>query len=570
MPAEKPTVKAAKKTPAKKTTTKTVVSPADPRMTPPSQGVKVRMYRTGLGDCFLLAFPRRKKGSRRAFYVLLDCGVYFRTPEPGNATRIDEIVRDIRDSVGGRLDLLIVTHEHWDHVSAFHSGQSQALFANEIQLDELWMAWTENLSLTLAKDLHGGRKAARQALCEAVVRMQRLDMKSDGAFMAREILSFFGGLAEPVGAENTPGEEAVAPGNLAGARSFAAKSAQTEAAMDWIREVYGKGKTTFLHPGEGPLAFDGVAHARVYVLGPPEDPDLIRRADPRGGEVYPKAMETALQSAFFATLGVAPSRQGIQPDPESFAEARRMSMPFDEVLQIKREQIESALKAASVDPQTKEPLDRDLRLYSQYFQEDKSWRKIDGDWLEAAGRFALQLDNATNNTSLAFALEIGRPGKGKVLLFPGDAQVGNWLSWFGKVKLGRKGEVGKDMTWTVDGVQINAEDLLRRTVFYKVGHHGSHNATLREKGLELMGSAHGELVAFLPVDEHVARDLAHYGEMPLRSLIRDLAHRTGGRVARNDAGAEPKDSRSTLKIPVSSAFADESKNPLYFEYTVTP
>ena len=40
---------------------------------------------------------------------------------------------------------------------------------------------------------------------------------------------------------------------------------------------------------------------------------------------------------------------------------------------------------------------------------------------------ALRLDNDTNNTSLALAIELS-PG-GDVLLFPGDAQVGNWLSW---------------------------------------------------------------------------------------------------------------------------------------------
>jgi hypothetical protein len=59
--------------------------------------------------------------------------------------------------------------------------------------------------------------------------------------------------------------------------------------------------------------------------------------------------------------------------------------------------------------------------------------------------------------------------------------------------------------------------------------------------------------------------------MPLRSLVKDLAVRTNGRVARNDVGAEPKDSQSTLE-PISGAPA---LNPnfakvtdLYFEYTV--
>ena len=40
--------------------------------------------------------------------------------------------------------------------------------------------------------------------------------------------------------------------------------------------------------------------------------------------------------------------------------------------------------------------------------------------------FALKIDNDVNNTSLALALELADK---RVLLFPGDAQVGNWLSW---------------------------------------------------------------------------------------------------------------------------------------------
>ena len=52
---------------------------------------------------------------------------------------------------------------------------------------------------------------------------------------------------------------------------------------------------------------------------------------------------------------------------------------------------------------------------------------MDGEWLDIATDLALQLDSATNNTSLVLAIE--RIADGKVLLFPGDAQQGNWRSW---------------------------------------------------------------------------------------------------------------------------------------------
>jgi beta-lactamase superfamily II metal-dependent hydrolase len=62
------------------------------------------------------------------------------------------------------------------------------------------------------------------------------------------------------------------------------------------------------------------------------------------------------------------------------------------------------------------------------------------------------LERAVNNTSLFMVLDVG----GRRLIFPGDAQEGAWQHV----------------------LQNPAKaELLRDAVFYKVGHHGSHNAT---------------------------------------------------------------------------------------------
>jgi hypothetical protein len=556
--------KPSKKAPAAKR------APAAKKMTAPSKGVKVRMYRTGLGDCFLLAFP---KGRSRedAFYLMIDCGVYFRTPEPGNATRIRQIATDVRDATGGRLDVLVITHEHWDHVSGFHPTQAQEIFAREIELGELWMAWTEDMRIPLARDLNEGRSAARAALAQSLTRMQGLGAQKATAELVGKMLDFFGGVEErPVGA-SAMGAGIGAMGAMGMKKSF-----QTEESMKWLRDVYGKDRTRFLQPGESPLTLGGVSHVRVYVLGPPEDSVLIKRSNPTGDEVYPKAMAAAVEASFFAACGVMPGGPEATPSGDDLQEALSMSIPFDNAYQIPFADVEKARASAS--PQGEASADGAADpFFQRYFEPPEKWRRIDGDWLDAAAEFALQLDNATNNTSLALAIEVGPPGEGKVLLFPGDAQVGNWRSWFGKVKLGQR-ELGKEMVWRAGDRKVTAEELLRRTVLYKVGHHGSHNATLRQQGLELMGRSDGtaELVAFLPVDEHVARDLAHYGEMPLRSLVKELAIRTGGRIVRNDEGAPPKDAESTLApiegappILRSKSFLDASTE-LYFEYTVAP
>ena len=106
-----------------------------------------------------------------------------------------------------------------------------------------------------------------------------------------------------------------------------------------------------------------------------------------------------------------------------------------------------------------------------------------------AGALALQMDNDTNNTSLVLAIELIESGK--ILLFPGDAHVGNWLSWH-------------DYKWNVkEGTknkEVSAKEILDKTVFYKAGHHASHNATLKALGLELMKDK--DLVVFIPEKEN--------------------------------------------------------------------
>ncbi|MCU1223201.1 MAG: hypothetical protein JWQ42_1294 [Edaphobacter sp.] len=166
---------------------------------------------------------------------------------------------------------------------------------------------------------------------------------------------------------------------------------------------------------------------------------------------------------------------------------------------------------------------------------DQSWRRIDATWMDASETLALQLDSATNNTSLVLAIEI--VASGEVLLFPGDAQAGNWLSW-------------QDLKWKIDDTNsgrrstVTGPDLLARTIFYKVGHHGSHNATLKEKGLELM--VHNDLIAMIPVD-HAMAIIKRWGRMPLPDLVDRLKDKTDGRILRIDDIAKKSADLSKLK-----------------------
>jgi len=63
------------------------------------------------------------------------------------------------------------------------------------------------------------------------------------------------------------------------------------------------------------------------------------------------------------------------------------------------------------------------------------------------------------------------------------------------------------------------------------GHHGSHNATPKQHGLEMMTSP--DLSAFIPTNEQDAKKV-RWGEMPFKPILEDLKKRTNKRVIRAD------------------------------------
>src|SRR4029079_4037564 len=113
--------------------------------------VTVRMYLQGLGDCFLLRFEYEKG---KIFTVLIDCGIYKASGRAGEIMNavVDDIIETTRTAKypRGHLDVLVVTHEHWDHVSGF----AQALPKFEkMNIDRVWQAWTEDEDDPVAADL---------------------------------------------------------------------------------------------------------------------------------------------------------------------------------------------------------------------------------------------------------------------------------------------------------------------------------------------------------------------------------------------------------------------------------
>jgi hypothetical protein len=190
------------------------------------------------------------------------------------------------------------------------------------------------------------------------------------------------------------------------------------------------------------------------------------------------------------------------------------------------------------------------------------WRRIGGKGDDDAETLALAMNNATNNSSLVLAFELSKGGK--VLLFAGDAQRGNWHSW-------------SESPFDDGRAEVTVKDLLGRTVLYKVGHHGSHNATLHGTlksdyaNLAWMGQkANGEeFVAMITAVEKWAHQKPkpdwNHPFPPIKDALQDKAQR---RVIQTDSDLEDDPPRGA-RASDWRAFRDRARQTLlYFDLTI--
>jgi beta-lactamase superfamily II metal-dependent hydrolase len=525
----------------------------------------VRMYRQGLGDCFLMALPTESAESPK--YLLIDCGVHAR--ETDGTKRLEHVLGNIVTATGGHLDVVAATHEHADHLSGFVQKGSPFL-TNSLTLSELWLAWTERRGDAKADKLRKQRGTATEVIKKAVEQARNRAGLAGGK-LARELeniadfeesdtaaidVDVVTSLIQEQLADKPaasvfvePSEMGRPPGpgvdNSKGKRESKAKPSSNELALGLLSAKAEKGRTRFFVPGQV-ATLEDVKDLRAYVFGPPRDNEMLGRSDPskirgrserhRDGiykEVYLSGGDSTRPLTLSPVLGVESETQ-TGPISDDFL------YPFPRQFRRKYQSMSASGQRPRIVWETSNDQDNSATsgfLHTTYLDPAQDWRRIDGDWLQSAGQLALNLVGDTNNTSLVLAFEWGPPGKGKVLLFPGDAQVGNWLSW-------------REQKYEAEGVTMTADDLLRRTILYKVGHHGSHNATARRDsdetteehplgvpfGLELMN----DIVAMIPVDwQAVKKNMPDPWEMPYNKLYRRLREKSRLRVLRADESITP-------------------------------
>ena len=236
--------------------------------------ISVRMYRVFLGDCFLISIGE----GTDAHHTLIDCGALQRTA--GYPQRLRAAVADVQQTTGGRLDVLALTHLHWDHLSGF--GDAKTLF-DGFKVGLVWLPWTADPDNHLAANL----AASLDRAIDAVARVA-----------ARKELG-----AAP---EFRAGLEAILATNAADP----AARTSTATIMAWLRKV--AGQPHYWKPGQ-------MAHLpgfRCYVLGPPTDPGKLSAMNPtESGQVYLSGGSPTLWEAVLcAASGAEPSRDALWGD----------------------------------------------------------------------------------------------------------------------------------------------------------------------------------------------------------------------------------------------------------------
>ena len=461
----------------------------------------VRMYRMGTGDCFVISFYNESNPDEPAFKMMIDCGTW-----QGTKAELSKSVEHLMDHVQSKVDVLVVTHEHKDHVYGFDVCRN--LFPDDFA-DEVWLAWAEeddNKRVKTWKREHGKKKMALAAAAGQL--QQRLNAPRRGTSRMSSVDAARRHFADAVS------EFAQLHVNIPSGTVLPADYVGGLQGMEEVKKRLGSSRngtetTHYFKPGEVIEDIPGLPGMRIYVLGPPTSWKAIdTEGSTTPGETYEHSQNLSRDTAFAMALTDA-------GDPAKL----NSLLPFE-----RRFEVDGASPSQA-----------------RYDDSKQAWRRIDDDWLMAAGSLALRLTSGINNLSLVLAIEF--VDSGRVMLFPGDAEYGSWASWHEidwKSHGDAAAENGKHLT----------EDLLNRTVFYKVAHHLSHNGTAERLGLEMM--THPEFSAMATLDYDKISS-GWKNTMPNRYIVEELLERTHGRlIIMNEAGL-PFDEFDTVAEKVKAA-----------------
>jgi beta-lactamase superfamily II metal-dependent hydrolase len=423
-------------------------------------GIRVRMFRVGFGDFFLLSVPTRD-GDK---HILIDCGVHAK-----DLGTIQAAVAQMIADCGSELALVIMTHRHADHISGF-AKCSDAF--RQVAVDRVWMPWFENPKNKTAMAFQSSLSALANRL-------------SIGLAARRDpVWDQFISMADNI----TGGMNAVGGGSA------------NQKALDVLQNGF---KNTpehdYYQAGDKPVLPQSLLDAglTVQILGPPIDPSLV-------SQMNYKAQQYLSDNA--------------QSDGERF-------QPFPTAF---------LAEAADYPPEA-------FKFYSAI----EITRLIDSVQPDVLAAQAMAADKTLNNQSLVLLFTIA----GKTLLFAGDAQWGNWENFLYGGAFGTPGHTE---------ITEEAKAILDKLDFYKVGHHGSTNATPKDAVAHMRLGCAGMC----------STQIGAYNQVPREPLLQALRDRMDGQLARSDqVAASPDEGANPDAGPLSLPFTAPTRT-LFIDYVL--
>ncbi|WP_440639801.1 MBL fold metallo-hydrolase [Bradyrhizobium sp. PUT101] len=423
------------------------------------KGLRVRMYRVGFGDFFLLSVPA---DGGRSEHILIDCGVH--SQDLGS---IRDAVEQMAEECGSRLALIIMTYRHADHISGFASCSD---IFSKFTVDRVWMPWFE--------DPKNGAAMAFQASLTAMagqLSMRLAARADDSSLMLKDMVD-----------------------NITGGFAAAGGVSKNQKALDVLHGGFkNQADHNYYKAGDQPVLPKVLSDAGLSatILGPPIDPKLISQMTKKSQQYLMGETETDDEP-------VRPFARAFYTDKSGY------------------------------------PLDA-FKIYD----DQAIVRLVNDAQPDVLAARAKAADNTLNNQSLVVLFNF----QGRHLLFAGDAQWGNWENFLYGGAYGTPGHT--ELT-------VQATSILNKIDFYKVGHHGSANATPKDAVAAMrMGC-----VGMCSTQIHA------YNEVPREPLLEALRGRMNGQLARSDQvdTQEYKAEKTAGSLP--KAFKRSTSGELFIDY----
>lgn len=381
------------------------------------QQVAVTVFNVGFGDTFLLTFSY-KGGERR--HMLVDFGSKS-LPDGAGEGYTKKVAEQIRKACGGKLDVVVATHRHQDHISGFATnkdGTGSGDIIRRCSPKLVLQPWTERLDAD---------PSGSPALADTVAHFKQsvLSMQRVAESLAAELSE------EPEALRMTAAHRLL---RFKGENAVKNKSA--------VLNLSTMGECLYLERGKKVDIEAVLPGVKITVLGPPAQKDAADLSYAEDSSQYWMRIRkawTALEN------GSGPKKRTLKT--------------------------------------------RDIPLEARWFV-----KAADRAHREDAMHIVTALDDFINNTSLILLIEAA----GKKILLPGDAQLESW-------EYALKSTANRTALKNVD--------------LYKVGHHGSRNATPKQLWELFAKKKAKKLITILSTKNDVFNEKY---EVPRKALVDEL------------------------------------------------